>query len=196
MSPRQVATVVLCGAATGLLSGCGSIQLPRALSPAERAEVRAASIPAVVGVLPSSVRGEAETVREILNGTALFNRVALAEDLDRPPDLLVEVEEPCDRKATTLVPMFTWLTLGFLPTWIHDGYGDSLAIYPPGSPERRVVIGCGPDRTVVFGWLGAPLNVLPGWAFTDPVKHPRYVHRLALELARREEDLRALLEPP
>ena len=72
----------------------------------------------------------------------------------------------------------------------------TFAFFPPGETGRRVVVGCSDRRhTAVFGWLGIPLNVLPGWALTDPVKHPRYANRLALEVVRREDDLRALLDP-
>jgi len=192
--PRH--TVAVLGVAmVGLLSACGSVQLPRALNRAERVELTAASIPAVVGVLPGSGEVHAETLRTLLDESSLFERVALARDLERKPDLLVGIRARCDRNPTTLVPMFTWLTLGVLPTWVHDGYGYSLTFFPPGASDRRVVIGCGPDRVTAFGWLATPLNVLPGWTVTDPVKHRRYANRLALEVARREDDLRALLEP-
>lgn len=187
--------VVLGVALAGLLSACGSQQLPRPLSPAERLEVRATTIPAVVGVLPSRGQEHEENLRRILDESGLFRRVALAADLDQAPDLAVVITGRCDRNPTTLVPMFTWLTLGLLPTWVHDGQGYEISFHPPADGRRRVAIACGPDRAIAFGWLAAPLNVLPGWTLTDPEKHPRYAHRLALEVARREDDLRDLLEP-
>jgi len=72
-----------------LLSACGSQQLPRPLSPAERMEVQATTIPAVVGVQPSMGEEHEENLRRILDESGLFQRVALARDLDEPPDLAV-----------------------------------------------------------------------------------------------------------
>lgn len=193
---ERIPLLVIATAAAAWLTACGSIQLPRALSPPERMEVEAASIPAVVGVLPRPIRNQDEDLRRILDDSGLFLQVELAEELEPAPDLLVRIERGCEEKATTLVPMFTFFTAGILPTWVRDHYGDSIAFFSPGEPARRVEIGCSEKRyTAVFGWLGTPLNVLPGWTLTDPVKHPRYGNRLALEVARREDELRELLEP-
>ncbi len=62
-------------AAGSTLAGCGSVQLPRALSGAERRIVEAASVPAVVGVLPSSAPADSQLLQRILAGSGLFERL-------------------------------------------------------------------------------------------------------------------------
>lgn len=189
---RGVRAVALGLVVGGLLSGCGSVQLPRGLSAAERSEVQAASMPAVVGIRPW---GGAEELRAALDEAGLFERVELLHDLDEPPDLILRPGKDCGaEKATYLMPMFTWMTLGFLPTWGRFEFGHELIFHPPGTLADRLVVGCGIAGYVVFGWLGTAMNVLPRWSLAlEPEKRPRYTRRVALEVARRAGELRLLL---
>lgn len=184
-----VAGVALTGL---LLSGCGSVQLSRGLSRAERAEVQAASVPAVVGIRPWD---GAEELRTALDEAGLFERVELLPDLAGEPDLILQPGTDCEAKdATYLMPVFTWMTLGFLPTWGRFEYGHELIFHAPGTLADRVTVGCGTGGTMVFGWVGTAMNVLPRWTLTtEPHKKPRYTRRAALEVAKRADELRLLL---
>lgn len=54
--------------------------------------------------------------------------------------------------------------------------------------------GCGTGGTMVFGWVGTAMNVLPRWTLTtEPHKKPRYTRRVALEVAKRAGELRQVL---
>lgn len=184
-----------CLVLTVMVWGCGSVQLPAALTPAERAEVEAASIPAVVGIERSGGRRSDDDLLRILRGSGLFSRVEWLTELDEEPDLVGGVRRHCEENPTNLTPLFTWLTLGVVPTWIRDRYGFSFVLFDPEAPSRRVEIGCGPRRTYLFGWLGTPLNILPGWTLGRPEEHPRYARQVELEVVRAAEAIRRLLAP-
>ena len=182
--------LAVCLLASFLLAGCGSMQMPRTLSPAERMEVEAVEIPAVVGV--QGWRWS-EELQGILDASGLFRRVALLSALDQPPDLVATVRERCSFHRGGFIPIWTVLTLGVVPTWTRTEFGYVFAFHAPSAPDRKVVVGCGPGGYLVVGWLGTPLNALPGWTLSDPEEHPRYHHRVALEVARRGDEINALL---
>jgi hypothetical protein len=167
--------------------GCGSTRLPAKLSSAERQRVEAARLPLTVGVEPS--RSTGDLVR-FLRGTGLFTQVEPLEGLAAPPDLVVRYEDRCSFHRGGFVPLLPILTLGIVPQWARFELGYAFSFHSSGGAGEPVLIGCGEaEGTMVVGWLGIPLNVLPNWTLQNPEESERFYNRLALAIAKRREDL-------
>ena len=167
--------------------GCGSTRLPAKLSSGERQRVEAARLPLTVGVEPS--RSTGDLVR-FLRETGLFATVEPLEGLAASPDLVVHFEERCSFHRGGFIPLLPILTLGVVPQWGRFELGYAFSFRSPLEVGEPVLIGCGEAKgTMVVGWLGIPLNVLPGWTLQDPEKSPRFYNRLALAIAEREDDI-------
>lgn len=166
--------------------GCGSTRLPAKLNSAEQQQVEAARLPLTVGVEPS--RSTEDLVR-FLRGTALFAQVEPLEGLTSP-DLVVRFEERCSFHRGGFVPLLPILTLGVVPQWGRFELGYAFSFRSPQDTGTPVLIGCGEaEGTMVVGWLGLTLNVLPGWTLQDPEKSPRFYNRLALAIAERRDEI-------
>lgn len=170
-------------------AGCGAVRLPPRLSPEEARQVREERLPFTVGVELASQPNCSPTLVELLRETGVFRRVDYVQNFDTSPDLIARIERRC-QQGGGWVPLLPILTLGIVPQWLNTGYGYAFTLRSPGSSDQ-VIFDCHTSEgTVLVGWAGTLLSVLPDWkAGGDPETSRRHYDRLAYALLSRRDQI-------
>jgi hypothetical protein len=132
--------------------------------------------------------------------SSLFNQLrksgsfsALTYDSTRrqPADLTVESTGAYCNTAS-IIPLFTILTLGIVPTVWHEKDCVGMVFRRNGAPmgSDSVVVSAVSEGTAVMGWVALPLMLWPGWAFLGEAGEHQKI-RLAI-LTKRQELARLL----
>lgn len=195
--PPTVRRGAVAVAAPGILSlvvgGCvgwGSAALPPKLSEAERARIAGAHVPMTVGVERCDAPVYSESLRDALRRTGIFDRVDDLERFDEPPSLVARVERRVH--GTAVVPLWTLLTFGIVPTSVEETAGWSFSLGAPERPGERVRIECVHTGRTTLGWIAVfeaadPDRTIVPFAPTDSA---RFRERLALAILVHQEPLR------
>jgi hypothetical protein len=179
-----------------LASGCigwASASLPPALTENERAIVVDARLPLTVGV--ERVRRApvgSDRLLDALRATALFDHVAPLSEFSTPPDLVARVDDRLAPSNSGMIPLWTIVTLGIVPSSKDESWGWGFTLGPPDRNDPVAIAYVHTGRTTL-GWVALVDGLLPdrtGFPFS-PRGSSRMTDRLKLAiLARRDELLR------
>ncbi len=176
-----------------VLVGCASQPLPMKLQTPERALLEATHFDAVVAVDPEW-EGYARRLRDALRDTGLFDRVEMRDDLDVEPDLVARVTRPVYGTASIL-PLLTVVTLGIVPTWGDEEWGDAFELTSAHGAES-VEVDFSYERPTILGWVALVANVSPNRQAGNPRNSTRFKEAFAHEIAARASDIERLLAEP
>ena len=119
-----------------------------------------------------------------LRATELFERVALLDEFESPPDLVAHVHRRIHGSA--VIPVWSMLTLGIIPTNVEEDSGYSFWLATSGAPTDRVLVEYVHRGTTTLGWIAVfdtfsserTINV-----FKKKKLMPRMTDRLAQRIA-------------
>jgi hypothetical protein len=126
-----------------------------------------------------------------LRRTGMFLEVDYAHNLTSPPDLFAETARGVSGCA--VIPVWTALTLGVIPTVCQERYGEvfNLRRVRDGDSVRVSYVGQGP---AVLGWVAVLLNPFPGWSMKSVRMTSRFDQQVAASVAGNAEAIRRLVE--
>lgn len=180
--------------------GCGAQRIPAALTPTERVLLAQPSLPysvAVVSWKPGS-RGQnasayASPLTAALEGSNAFRSVE-RDVMSGQPAANLTATSTGDYCNTAVIPIYTILTLGIVPTIFTDT--DCI-----GMVFRRNDVNAGRDSVVVhfqnsgrvvIGWVGMALGFFPGWTHGEARASRPYLDRLRIEILSHSDQIGAL----
>jgi hypothetical protein len=186
-SPSRTIGTAATAIALSTVAGCGSVHWTFPDSRASDAEFLAAHrSDLTVAVVSDQQPVAASDLAESIEATGLFRSVALVDARsDAHADLIATIPRPYACSAG--IPMLTIVTFGVIPTVEHeDCRGLRFTLEPAGTHDERRArrIDLPLTQTIVFGWLGAPLNLLPDWRLEDVRESPEAHRLLGLTLIR------------
>jgi len=177
---RRAASVAAALVALALVlawtGGCVSTKLP----PATPDSVSAPPLALSVGVEADRVEPFSDELLRALRATRTFERVDRLDRLADAPDLVARIEHGWQGAA--VIPFFTVLSLGLVPTLVDETYGLAFSLSAPAAPERRVVIDTRWTGKLWLGFAAAVLNASPGRTSADWRTHPRWPAHLRRSL--------------
>lgn len=167
-----------------------SYPVPLPLVDEELAMVQTGAVPLVLGFRGS----EPPTVYEVrafslLVRSNLFTEVVwLNGDVqDEQVDVIVEVSRTVGGSNT--IPVWTFITLGWIPTVMEESWYDYVDFVPPGGNGEVCRLGYGFSGTTVLGGWARVRNVGRGFSSRSPREHDEYAKRFALALVKSREQI-------
>lgn len=206
--PSSRTRLVLLVAATaivlyGLAGGCTAQRLPPAASPEQAGLLNSAPLPYSVVVTPwDSATAErlgrnadayASSALDWLRSSGAFTSVRQGSASDTDADLTATpTGEYCN---TAVIPLWTGLTLGLVPTVFTDSTCNGVVLRPASGGVRgadSLVVRHSSAGRVVMGWAAIPVGFLPGWTHGEAKNHPRYARLTRNAILARSTELAAL----
>jgi hypothetical protein len=105
-----------------------------------------------------------------LRGTQLFERVDPAPRFAVPPTWTARVERPVHGEA--MIPVFTFVTLGLVPTRVSEEFGYAFSLTPTQRPDRPIAIEFTYWNTTTMGWWGLFVTREDHGTLRDVYRHP------------------------
>ena len=177
------------------LVGCASSPLPPKLDAPQLALIDRVDLPYRVAVEPYQYGLYSRLLMEDLQATNVFARVGMLED---SPDaqLLARVVHPVSNDYVAVIPLFSILSLGVVPTWFPMEYGASFELAPTTSSCSRtpVEVDASYEGTLVMGWVSSILNLSTRRTVRDVRKTDRYRDAIAHAVALRADDIHRLAQ--
>ena len=167
--------------------GCASTALPPVLSATEKATLKTARMEFTVGVETYTYPAYSDALVKALRDTGLFVRVDHLERFSRPPALVARVERQI--YGDSAIPIWTFLTLGLVPTKTEESFGYAFSLSRPGQEEHRIPVEYSYRGRTTLGWEGLFLRLTPNYS-ADPERSPRFRGRLALAILDHQDDIR------
>ena len=192
MTRRPVWTVLLLVLMVSSSLACATATVPAALPPEDAALVSTVRIPATVGVERYEPVVYSERLISSLRSTGLFEDVGPLDEID-DPDLIASVRRPIYGTASVL-PLLTVLTLGIVPTWGSEEWGESFTLSNARARDSEVEIEFTYSGPTTLGWAALLLAPLPTHALGRPYDKPRFRRAFTAAIAREEGQIRRLLE--
>lgn len=192
MTRRPIRSVPLLALMVSSSLACATATVPAALSPEDAALVSKVRIPATVGVERYDPAVYSERLISSLRSTGLFEDVGPLDEID-DPDLIASVRRPIYGTASVL-PVLTLLTLGIVPTWVSEEWGESFTISNARARDSEVEIEFTYSGPSTLGWAALLLAPLPKHALGRPYDKPRFRRAFAAAIAREEDQIRRLLQ--
>ena len=172
-------------------AGCVSSALAPALSESQFEQVREVQFPISVAINPYHFPAYSDGLLNSLRRTDLFDRVDHADNLPRP-NLVAEVQEAFSGSA--VIPLWTFLSLGIIPTVTEEEHGTVFSLHSPQDPDKKkVLVEFRYSGRTILGWIGGILILMPGRTGGDPREHPRYYQGLAYAIVLKSEQIQQLL---
>ena len=136
---------------------------------------------------PASSNGLIRSLRK----TQLFLEVDYAHRLSGPPDLVAAISRGIG--GCSVIPVWTALTLGIIPTVCQERYGVEFTFRAPRTRDSVAVsyVGRGP---VVLGWIGGVLSAFPGWSRKSVRMTSRYDDHVAATITAQADAIQRLAE--
>lgn len=159
--------------------GCVSSTLPSPLSAAESNRWSVTHLSATVGVETYHCSAYSDSLVTALQNTHLFASVKPLNQCAAPPTLIARIEEPYNGGVAT-IPIWTFLTLGIVPT-VEDesvGYDFSLRLYESGDKHAHIRYIC--PTTTTGGWIALLEALSPDMTWGSCEWSDRFRGRLAL----------------
>jgi hypothetical protein len=172
---------------------CGAYRRPAALTADERRLLESVPIPYDVSVVPwdketDRRRGQnpeayARPLAKLLAASHAFRSTRLEQKASSAAHLVAtSTGAHCN---TAIVPLFTIVSLGVIPTVFEDEECQGMTLRSAKSlSSNPVEISLSQTHTVVMGWVALPLGALPGWSHGDFRRDDRYRKRFRLEVIR------------
>lgn len=184
--------IVLAAAAlfvVAVVGGCGSSALPAPLTTEQRTSAEEASFPVTVGVERDQYPVYSDALLEVLRESGLFTRV---EPLEAAPDatLIAQVERRV--YGTAVIPVFTAVSLGLVPTVVDEEHGYSFSLRTANGAGTKVLIDATYSGPTTLGWLAAVRNLSPDFARGDPKKTDRFRMFLRWVVAKNASEIERL----
>jgi hypothetical protein len=123
-----------------------------------------------------------------LQQTELFRDVQPADRI-QAPDLLARVERTIT--GTAVIPLFSLITLGLIPTVTEEEHGYSFSLRSSKSSERVVMVEYVHQGYTVLGWVAGLLNLFPQWTGDSVHNDPRFKERLKLMILTKAQEIKA-----
>lgn len=165
----------------GLSGGCGSGTLPPKLSQEQQAILKATRFPATVGVAKDKFPVYSDHLIRALQETRLFRRVDSLSSFSESPTLIARVERHI--YGTAVLPLFTILSLGIIPTTVEEEHGHSFSLRSADTPDNGVQIEFSYRGPTTLGWYGGLLNLSSNRASGDVRTSKRFYDAFAWEIA-------------
>ena len=173
---------------------CGAYRRPPKPPPEERSLLETPPLPYVVSVVPwkdertgrrvGGADAYARTLADLLSLSGAFRKVRIEGQPGPDADLIAtSTGAYCN---TAIIPVLTLISLGVIPTIFEDEDCQGMTLRSArrtASGDLKVEVR--QKGTVVMGWAGVPLGLLPGWAHGDSRKDRRYGEKLRVEILRR-----------
>jgi hypothetical protein len=187
----------------GAAGGCYAQRLPPAPSPEEAAVLARGPLPyrvvvrpwnaAEAAVHPQNPDAYALGTYRWLESSGAFASVRLGTVGDTAADFAASsIGAYCN---TAVIPLFTILSLGLIPTIFTDTDCKGAVLRPlhprAGGPDSVVVTGKLAGR-VIMGWLAVPAGAMPGWTHGEARDHTRGRARARLAVLVERDRLVAL----
>ncbi len=144
------------------LAGCvgwASASLPPAVTPEEKRVIAEVYFPLTVGVEQYVYTAYSDSLTRGLQDTGVFDRVLPYEQFATPPDLIARVDRRIHGRA--VVPIWTLLTFGLVPTSYNDRHGSSFWLEVPGSEVDRWHVEYQHTGRSTLGWVALFDVVVP-----------------------------------
>jgi len=176
------------------LPGCvgwASSSLPPRLTDAELQWIEGTRLPLTVGVVPHVHPAYSDALAERLRDLGLFDRDDPVGEFETPPDLLASVDRQIHGGA--VIPLWTLLTFGLVPTFHEEERGTSFWLTAPGPDGARWHVDSSHTGCTTLGWV-ALLDVFDGDRTVLPFapEHTQRMRdRLALEILEHADELNA-----
>ena len=91
-----------------------------------------------------------------------------------------------------MIPIFSLITLGLIPTVIEEESGYSFSLRSSKSSERVVIVEYVHRGYSVLGWGAGLLNFFPQWTGNDVYNDPRFKERLKLAILTKAQEIKAV----
>jgi hypothetical protein len=174
----------------GLAGGCTSSTLPQRITSEQRALLQRTRIDVTIGVEDYEAPVYSEDLTKVLLKTHLFTRVDHLTNFTTPPDFVARVEERIYGSA--VIPIFTGLSLGIIPTTVDERHGYSFSLGRPGTEAPRIPIRFVYKGPTTLGWWAVFLNLSPNRTMRDIDGHPRFIESFAWEIATKRDEIESL----
>jgi hypothetical protein len=188
----------------GLAGGCNAYRRPPALNEQERQLLRALPLPYTAIVKPwdpetparvsRNPLAYAEGLAAALIPSGAFRASRLEKNAPATDGDLIATSTGayCN---TAVIPLFTLLSLGIVPTIFDDEDCLGMELRHAGAPAsaRSVRIEIRNKRRVVLGWAAVMIGILPGWSHGSPRNDARLHQRLRLEIIRHQPEIEGLM---
>jgi len=190
----------------GVAGGCNAYRRPPALNEQESQLLRALPLPYSVTVAPWDAKtafrmsrntyAYAEALALILIPTGAFRTSHFRNNAQATDGDLIATSTGtyCNR---AVIPLFTILSLGIIPTVFDDEDCVGMVLRRSGAsePAPTVRIEIRNKHPVVMGWAGVIMGILPGWSYGSCRNDTRFRQRLRLEVIRHQSDIERLTRP-
>lgn len=199
---RRALRVVL--TTLGLASGCTAYRRPPELTPAESELLAEPPLPYDVTVAwwDSTRHGTqnpdayANSLAKLVTGSGVFRSAHYRQSTSTAGAELVATSTGtyCN---TAVIPLFTILSLGVIPTIFDDQTCEGIELQRPGSARSSapVRIGFEYKGRVIMGWFAALAGLRPGWGFGDVRNDERYRQRFRLAVLQHRAEIERLASP-
>jgi hypothetical protein len=162
--------------------GCASSgTLPSPLSAAESHRWSDTRLGYTVGVEPYYSPGYSDALLTALQNTNLFVSVKPLDRYTTPPTLIASVEEPYYGGVAT-IPIWTVLSLGIVPTVVHESFGYDFSLRFSDDERHRYDVRYVCYSTTILGWIALFEALSPDVGLGDIERNERFRGRLALAI--------------
>jgi hypothetical protein len=175
----------------GLAGGCFSSSLPPRLSREEQARVTGTHFRWAVGVERYHLPAYSNDLIKALRATQLFDRV---DELEKVPDAPMVARVETEVWGTAVIPVWTGLSLGLIPTVTREQHGYVFSLAPRSNPGKVVSVDFRYSGISMMGWLAVLHNLGPNTTWKNVDEHPRFHAALANAVCARASELRAIVE--
>ena len=204
MTPIRSSLLVPLVAALAL-SGCYAERVSFRPNPEQRALLREPPLPYVVPVVPWSnanpyrnATAWTDGIAKQLERSGAFATVHYVQGSRTPVAGAQLYAEATTRYCNTaIIPIFTILTLGLVPTiWNETQCSGAIFRRADGSrPQDSVVVEVQQTGKAVMGWVAAPLGLLPGFSYGGKRGQSGYLDAFRLAIIGKKDELAALAAP-
>ena len=164
------------------VGGCvASGTLPPRLSDAESHRWANTRLSYTVGVEPCQWPDYSNALLAAIQSTNLFTSVKPVGQCTTPPKLIARVEEQYYGGDAT-IPIWTILSLGIVPTVVHESFGYDFSLRFSDDERHRHHVRYVCDSTTTLGWISLPEALSPNVTLGDIRKSERFRGRLALAI--------------
>ena len=171
----------------GLSGGCSITSLPPKLSKAQLEEIEKTHLAVSIGVEEIKYPVYSETLTKALQRTHLFDKVAPLKSIKEPPTYIARVERTI--YGTAVVPIFTGLSLGIIPTTVQEEHGHSFSLTSTSGSNRKIHIEFSYRGPSTLGWWAVILNMLPNRTSADVYEHSRFNQNLAWTIVSHKSEI-------
>jgi hypothetical protein len=192
------AAVLACLTIAAASGGCYAHRRPAAMSADEQKLLEAAPLPYRVSVVPwNSEPGEQssqdpDAYAKSLAALVARSKAFRASRLEPHPGAdaqLVAISNGAHCN-TAIVPLFTIISIGLIPTSFDDEdcHGMVIRSVDPSS-SQPVEVGVRHKGQVVMGWAAVVIGALPGWSYGSGSDDRRYGERFRLDVIKHREEI-------